>query len=121
VPNLFGGTVEETARGAEFGFGLGDLDAYISAVGQFWRAGDATATGHAADFVEGGTGQAQVDHRQYLRGIGNRWVAEQRFVDGRGAATDEGPALINALSATRRSWLPVPLRPTTSQFSTIST
>ncbi|MNV40205.1 hypothetical protein D3C71_1318060 [compost metagenome] len=97
VPYLFGGVVEKSACGGELGFSLGDLDAHVSAVGQFRRAGDAAAARHAADFVQCSTGQAEVDHRQHLRGVGNRRVAEQRFVDGRGTATDEGPALVDAL------------------------
>ncbi|MNN20849.1 hypothetical protein D3C81_1341490 [compost metagenome] len=94
-PDFLGGVVEEAARGAQFGFRLGHLDAYVGAVGELGRAGDAAAGGHAGHFVERGAAEAEVDHGEHLGGVGDGRIAVERLVDGRFAAADEGPAVLD--------------------------
>jgi hypothetical protein len=72
----------------------GDLDAVVGPVGQLGRAGHAgSAARDLLGVVEGGARDPEVDHGEHLCGVGERGVAVQRLVDGRGAAADEGPLL----------------------------
>ena len=91
-PGLFGGFVEERAHRTEVRLGLREGDPGVRAVREDGAAGQAgAARAEPGHVVEGRAGDAEVDHREHLRRVGQRRVAVERLVDRRAATADERP------------------------------